>query len=110
MIQCQIECVRGNVTPREFFTYCKRQAEKKGLDIEDQLSFDEWANPSVIEYRHKFNEDGSPLRAEMYASTPYNYQIFSEGIFNFILEFDFDTSSKGHGYMMWVLTDKGYRA
>ena len=50
----EIECQRTNVTPKEFFEYCRKQAAKKGLDIECWTDFEHWSNPLVKEERIRY--------------------------------------------------------
>ena len=90
---------RYNVTPRQFFTYCKKQLENKGFDIECWVEYESWINPNSPcnnTWNHENEED--PY-IEVCKIQPYDYQLFLSNAYNFIMEFEFDTDTKGYGYM-----------
>lgn len=96
----EIECQRTNVTPKEFFEYCKKQAAKKGLDIECWTDFEHWSNPIAKANYHTNeieNEEGT--FRETIKIMPYDLQYYFQKAYNFIMEFQFDTDTKGFGYM-----------
>lgn len=93
----EIECQRTNITPKQFFEYCRKQAEKKGLDIECWTDFEHWCNPINPEKMHNFEHENGQI--EKNQSLPYDLQYYLQGAYNFILEFEYDTETKGHGYM-----------
>lgn len=92
----EIECQRTNVTPKAFFEYCRKQVAKKGIDIECWTDFEHWSNPITQETR-TFEHENS--QKETIKTMPYDLQYFLQGAFNFIMEFQFDTETKGYGYM-----------
>lgn len=96
----EIECQRTNVTPKEFFEYCRKQAAKKGLDIECWTDFEHWSNPIVKEEYHttEHNNEEETLR-ETIKIMPYDLQYYFQKAYNFIMEFQFDTDTKGCGYL-----------
>ena len=96
----EIESQRTNVTPKQFFEYCRKQALKHGLDIECWTDFENWSDPigphDTYTYEH---EDWEEPQRELVRSMPYDLQYYLQGSFNFIMEFQFDTETKGCGYM-----------
>ena len=47
----EIEIQRTNIPPKQFFTYCKKQSEKHGLDLESWLDFENWSNENYSRIR-----------------------------------------------------------
>ena len=85
----EVEIQRSNVSPKQFFSYCKRQFEKKtGITFGWIESFEEWASPA---YQNS-GIDSNIVK-------PYEYHLFERGSFNFIMEFTFDEDNMGYGYM-----------
>lgn len=100
MKKYEVECQRTNVTPKAFFEYCRKQAAKKGLDIECWTDFENWVNPLVPEEFHTYKHETWEVPAyEAVKYMPYDLQMYLEKTYNFIMEFEFDTETKGHGYM-----------
>lgn len=96
----EIEIQRRNVTPKAFFEYCRKQAEKKGLDIESWTDFENWINPYTPVEMHKIeHNDWEVPVTEINKYMPYDLQMFLSKSYNFIMEFQFDTETKGFGYM-----------
>ena len=100
----EVECERNNVSPKEFFNYCKKRMETKGADLETWIdSYDEWEKPLRPEQYHTNDHlDWDEPQREAYKMLPFEMQIFLQGSYNFIMEFEFDTEKKGHGYMYAV--------
>ena len=99
----QIECQRTNVTPKQFFEYCKKQAEKQKANIEDWTTFEDWANEKQNSpYRTEKHLDWDKPRTEANKNMPYDMQMYLQGAYNFILEFEFDDEKRGHGYMFMM--------
>lgn len=98
----KIEIQRGNITPRQFFTYCKRQLEHKGLDIENWAGFENWSNPISPCNDTDDHKDWDEPQKEICKLRPYDYQLFLAGAYNFIMEFDFWDDTKGFGYLFMV--------
>lgn len=99
----EIECQRTNVTPKAFFEYCRNQADKKGIDIEIWINYEDWINPSYKEEYHINNhEDWEEPKREVIKSMPYDMQMYMQNSYNIIMEFQFDTETKGYGYLYMV--------
>ena len=96
----EIECQRSNITPKAFFEYCRKQAVKKGIDIEMWMSYEDWARPINPEESHtnEHKDWDNPLR-ETIKRMPYDTQYYLQNGYNFIMEFQFDTDTKGFGYL-----------
>lgn len=95
----EIECVRSNVTPRQFFRYCQKRCYSKGLDIESWIDYQNWINPFQKQKWHvKVHGTHDKPKREIIEYMPYSCQLAFEGVYNFIIEFSFDFRSKGHGY------------
>lgn len=101
----EVECNRTNISPRQFFTYCKKRFEEKtGQRLDMWIdSFEDWENPIQKNNQEYINpwprwdgdEDG-PAK-EIIKTMPFDWQLFLAGSYNFIMEW-FD----GHGYMYVV--------
>lgn len=99
----EFECQRSNVTPKQFFTYCKNQMEKKSIDIKSWIEFENWENPINPEKYHvNDHKDWEVPQREALKNMPYDWQMFLQDAYNFIMEFEFDTETKGHGYLYVV--------
>lgn len=93
-IMYEVECNRNNISPRQFFTYCKRQFAKKGYDLESWTYYEDWEKP-IQESDNKWkHEDWDVPALEICKTKPYDIQFYLQGAYNFIMEW-FD----GHGYM-----------
>lgn len=103
-IEYQLERKRSNITLQEFYWQCKTDLKRRfSRDIEDWIEYAEWSNPTYPEEFHRTeheNEDGT--QTEIYKFQPYDVNMYLQGIYNFIMEFEFDTDKKGHGYMYVV--------
>lgn len=96
----EFECQRNNVTPKEFFNYCRKQAEKKNVDITTWIDdFETWENPLQKEEYHTNNhEDWEEPLKESIKIMSYNLHLFFQNNYNIIMEFEFCTETKGYGY------------
>ena len=104
----EIECHRSNITPKEFFNYCKKTCHKKGVELEGWLDgFEEWSTPYMpYDTRTTEHKDGETSYIETTKILPYNFHLFYEKFHNFYLEFDFYTDKKGFGYFYVVEYDR----
>ena len=96
----EVECQRTNVTPKAFFEYCRKQLAKKCVDIECWTDFEYWNEPLETSPMHTIeheNENGT--FKELIKNMPRDLQYYLQKSYNFIMEFEFDTETKGHGYM-----------
>lgn len=93
------EINRNFVTPKQFFTYCKKQLNKKDIDIENWVEFENWENPIAPCNNTWKHEDWEKPQKEVCKLQPYNWQLFLQNSYNFIMEFDFWDENKGFGYL-----------
>lgn len=96
-----VECTRHNVTPKEFYRYCQKRMESKGLSMDCFCdSYEVWANPIRYTERHtNRHEDWDEPRIEGICIMPFELQLYLEKGYNFILEFEFWDENTGSGYM-----------
>lgn len=104
LIEYELERQRSNITPREFYWQCKTDLKHRfGRDLEDWIDYAEWCNPTYLEEYHRTeHETAEGTQTEIYKFQPYDVNMYLQGIYNFIMEFEFDTDKKGHGYMYVV--------
>ncbi len=93
------EIQRSNITPKQFFTYCKNQLSKKGIDIETWVEFENWENPTTPCNSTSKHEDWEEPQTEVCKLQPYDWQLFLQNAYNLIIEFDFWDDKKGFGYL-----------
>lgn len=94
----EIETQRTNISPKQFFSHCRRTYEKKtGGKYFWIDSFDLWDNPPIRTNSRNKHEDWDNPQLEICKVLPLEYQYYLEGEYNFIMEW-FD----GHGYMYLV--------
>ena len=94
------EIERNNISPKQFFTYCKNQLSKKGIDLGIWLdSYKDWTEP-IAHCNDAYNhEDWEEPQKEVCKTQPYNWQLFLQNTYNFIMEFDFCDDNRGFGYL-----------
>ena len=91
----EVECQRTNVTPKEFYRYALRYAEKKGMkDYFPVENYIDWENPPCP-CKPYYTED----KLERLEMQPFNIHIWRKSEFNMILEFDFYDEKRGFGYI-----------
>lgn len=98
MLKVSLESSRSNITPKDFFNYCKRLCEKHDIDITSYITFEEWSichSPKYSVEDHKLWD--TPLH-EINKYYPYNVHLYLQGNYNFILEFYYDNMHFGKGY------------
>lgn len=88
------EANRTNISPRQFYTYARKVAMKKGLDLEAYVDYEYWVKPYQCCNDRCKHEDWEHPLLEICKIQPYDYHLYLEGSYNFILEWD-----DGHGYM-----------
>lgn len=99
----ECECTRNNITPKQFYCYCKRELKKR-CNVELSIWLDDyesWANPTIPEKYHSVLHewDGGTVK-EAIKIQPFNIQFFLSNTYNFVMEFDFSTDNKGSGYFL----------
>lgn len=97
LYECEIQ--RSNIAPKQFFTYCKNQLKNKGIDIEIWADFEEWKSPITPCNSTSNHEDWEEPQKEICKLQSYNWQLFLQNAYNFIMEFDFWDDNKGFGYL-----------
>ena len=99
----EVECQRTNVTPKQFYNYCKIQALKQGTNIEEWIDFDYWTDEKTkIPYHTDNHNDWDEPRTEANKAMPFDHQMYLQNSYNVILEFQFHEDDKGYGYMYLV--------
>ena len=96
-----VECQRYNVTPRQFYTYCKNRAAVKGINLEDWMSYKDWTDSNVNNpYSTNYHEDWNQPKREECKAVPYNWHFYLQGEYTFTFEFTHDGDvPTGCGYM-----------
>ena len=93
MYEC--ECNRTNISPKQFYSYCRKKLmEKAGVKITDWVYFEDWGAPIQQYYRTSKHEDWDEPAYEISRVMPFDYHLYLEGAYNFIMQWD-----DGHGYM-----------
>lgn len=96
----KIRCCRTNISPKSFFTYCKKQCIKKGINLEDWVTYDNFADPLATGVWHICkHEELNESKRKLYKRFPFKYQCFLEDSYNFIIEFQFYDNKKCRGYL-----------
>lgn len=91
-VMYEFETLRRNVTPRQFYRWVatefkKRTGENPAIWLD---GYDTWSDPVQPSSRHTTDEICQTL--------PYDWQMYVRGDYNFIMEFHFDTDTRGWGY------------
>lgn len=99
----EVEIQRSNITPREFYWYCKKELKRKtGLSLEDWISYQDWVSPGPAlkceTHKNEHQFDDGTTQVEHVKYQPYNMQIYVSDTYNVILEFDFWDDRIGCGY------------
>ena len=102
----EIEIMRSDITPRQFFTYCKKEMERRtGHKLTDWCeSYEDWSGASAIPESDNtwMHDDWDEPATEVCRTKAFNWQLFLSRSYNFILEFDFQNDNHGYGYMYAV--------
>jgi len=104
----EFETKRSNITPKQFWTHCAKAFEKKtGRNFEWLDSFEYWSNPTDNADNTWKHEDWDEPKTEICRIKPFNIQLYLQGSYNFIMEFDFWDDKTGWGYCYaYEMTDK----
>lgn len=95
----EAEVQRRNVTPKQFFSYCKKVCERKRININDWTDFETWCEPIKECSVSNKHEDWETPQEEMCVIKPFEIHLYLQGEYNFIMEFDFFNDKVGNGYM-----------
>ena len=90
MYKREVEIQRTNIDPRQFYDYCKKRAEKKGINIEGYAEYDWWTDGCYKDEYHATNHDWGK---EAYKKMPFEVVMYLKNIeqnfmWQFILEWD----------------------
>lgn len=97
----EVEIQRRDITPKQFFRYCKREMQKRaGVELNTWIdNYDDFENP-LQPCDCKWNyEEYEKRTIEICKILPFEYQMFLSNAYNFIMEFQFHANGKGVGYM-----------
>ena len=84
----EFETNRTNISAKQFYSYVAREFKKRtGQDFGWLDDFNTWANP-FMPSSHR-----NPDTKEICQNLPYNYHMYLQNAYNFIMEYD-----DGHGY------------
>lgn len=96
---CEIELNRYFKNVNTFYTYAEKMCKKHGIELRDWMeSLDQFINP-LQKCNSRNNHDGM---TEICKMQPYDWQLFLQNTYNFIMEFDFFDENSGHGYLYIV--------
>ena len=100
----EVEIQRRGISPRQFFSYCRREMKKRAdVDLSGWCeSYEEWSRTDNPYSNRCFHEDWDKPALEICHTEAFNWQFFLGGAYNFIMEFQFDTENSGVGYMFAV--------
>lgn len=88
----EIEIERTNISPKQFFTYCKKQFEKRtGENLDMWIDYEQWINP--------VQKSNTRTKEETCVLQPFEHHLYYKGAYNFIMEFDFWDDNRGFGYL-----------
>ena len=98
----EFETSRRNVTPRQFYRWVVTEFKKRtGEELPWLGDFDQWADPlqpSDDRWEHEWGK-------EISKTLPYDWHLYAEGLYNFIMEFEYWDDTKGWGYCYAVETE-----
>lgn len=88
----EVEIERTNISPKQFFSYCKRELKKRAdIDLEGWVEeYSTWENGSDFEVKEP---------DETCKEKPFNFHYYNYNGYNFIMLFDFYEENNGFGYM-----------
>lgn len=99
----EVETHRTNISPKQFYSHCRRLLKKKAnIDLSSWVDdFDTWQKPlTKCSFKNKHEDWDSPL-LEIGKFEPLEMQVYLENNYNFIFEW-FD----GVGYMYCMEYDR----
>ena len=88
----EFETQRNNVTPRQFYRWVATELKRRtGNDLSIWLDeYESWSDPMTV--------NSLRTREEICWVHPYDMQLYQWCGYNFIMEFHFDTDTRGWGY------------
>ena len=99
----EIESNRYFKNVESFFSYCERFCEKHNIKLTDWIeSLEHFIEPLQKCNSKDKHEDWEQPQTEICKMQPYEWQLFLQDNYNFIMEFDFMDKKSGHGYLYIV--------
>lgn len=97
----EVETDRTNMTPKQFYSHCKRTFEKKtGMSWYWTDDFSSWFEPVQVNDIWAGSYEAGTL--EVCITKPAEWHLFYQGTYNFIMEW-----KDGCGYMYAVEWEQG---
>lgn len=96
----EVESNRYFKSVKSFFEYCVKLCEKHNVKLTEWIeSLEQFENPSQRCNDKNNHNDWEQPQKEICKMQPYEWQLFLQDNYNFIMEFDFTDESSGHGYL-----------
>lgn len=96
----EIECNRYFKNVASFFKYTEKFCKKHGVDLANWMeSLEQFAEPINLCNSRYSHSDWDEPQVEICKMQPYDWQLYLQGCYNFIMEFDFWDEKSGHGYL-----------
>ena len=88
----EVEITRNNISARQFWSYCKRQLAKKGVNLDDWADWDSFVNKDgkYSWYSYSKHLDWDEPKNERVEIKDYYQQTYLQDCYNFIIEYDTD--------------------
>lgn len=94
----EVELNRYFKNVHTFWAYALKMCEKHGVNLTDWMeSLDQFCEP--------MQRNNSRNNHEICKMLPYDWQLYLQNSYNFIMEFDFFDEKSGHGYLYIVEYD-----
>lgn len=104
MKKYEVEIQRTNISPRQFFTYCKKEMKNRtGVSLQTWCdSFEDWSSDKNEYVSECYHDDWKVPVKEICKTKAYEWHLFLGKAYNFIMEFQFCDENKGSGYLYAV--------
>ena len=111
MFKEELELSRRNVTPGQFLAYVRAQIKKHDFESISacDIDYDYWKRGDDMNFYYYNDPENHPAcKSERSVSKPYEEQTYilnwDGSVYNFILEFQFETEKAGFGYFYFINT------
>ena len=99
----EIESNRYFKNVESFYAYCERFCKKHNIELTDWMeSLEQFVNPINRCNSRDEHKDWEQPQKEICKIQPYEWQLFLQDSYNFIMEFDFTDEKSGHGYLYLI--------
>lgn len=99
----EVESNRYFKSVNSFFEYCVKFCAKHNIKLTDWIeSLEQFESPSQWCNDRNNHDDLEMPSREICKMQPYQWQIYLQDSYNFIMEFDFFDENCGHGYLYLV--------